>query len=63
MARHIDALHSWKLKVPLETGLGMCEGSDKGTAGTVNMDRNVDSSLLLEFVQYVGDLLDGFIMT
>jgi hypothetical protein len=51
MTRHVDTLHSWKFEVPLETCLGMCEGGNESTAGSVDVNGNINSSLLLILVQ------------
>src|SRR5690242_17315207 len=62
MATGVDRLNAGKLKVPLLISLCMCKWCNKTARGSIDMNGNIDASLLLVSVQDIVDLLNGLIV-
>ena len=64
VARGIDGLNTRQFKVPLwASDLRVCKRCDEATRCGIDVDWNVDTRLLLIFVENFGDLFDWLIMT
>ena len=57
---HIDTLHTGQMESEFDAWGS--ERAEKPTGRTVDVDRDVKTSLLLNLVENLGDFLDGFVM-
>src|ERR1700744_1166513 len=57
VATDVDGTHTRQAEVPLFTSAGICEGGNESAGSSVDVNRHIMASLLLEGVQ---DVRDGF---
>lgn len=63
VATGVDGADTGQRKIPFEASFGVCEGGDEPTRGSIDMDGNVNASLLLIRVEHGVNLIYGFVVS